>query len=135
MTSICFECRVLACTQASIYTTTEWANQRKSISVFHINLFIGPGSLNRQLVYWVAQGGIVHQEPFDPFPHFSDICEKCSNHLGELPRAPGPRPGKGSYLKFPLTPMGVLAPVSSRTQNSAWPPINNSGNFSPHMSG
>ena len=95
MTSICFECRVLACTQASIYTTTEWANQRKSISVFHINLFIGPGSLNRQLVYWVAQGGIVHQEPFDPFPHFSDICEKCFNHLGELPRAPGPRPGKG----------------------------------------
>ena len=36
--------------------------------------------------------------------------------------------------KFPLTPMGVLAPGSAHARPSAQPPIDVSGNFSAHMS-
>ena len=32
-------------------------------------------------------------------------------------------------LKFPLAPMGVLAPGSAHARPSAWPPIDVSGNF------
>ena len=38
-------------------------------------------------------------------------------------------------LKFPLAPMGVLAPGSAHARPSARPPIDTSGNFSAHMSG
>ena len=37
--------------------------------------------------------------------------------------------------KFPLAPMGVLAPGSAHARPSARPPIDTSGNFSAHMSG
>ena len=37
-------------------------------------------------------------------------------------------------IKFPLTPMGVLAPVSVHAGPSAQPPINVSGIFSAHVS-
>ena len=33
------------------------------------------------------------------------------------------------YYKFPLTPMGVLAPRSAHARHSAQPPIDVSGNF------
>ena len=36
--------------------------------------------------------------------------------------------------KFPLTPMGVLAPGSAHARPSAQPPIAVSGNFPPHVS-
>ena len=36
--------------------------------------------------------------------------------------------------KFSLTPMGVLAPGSAHVRPSAQPPIDMSGNFSPHVS-
>ena len=36
--------------------------------------------------------------------------------------------------KIPLTPMGVLAPWSAHARPSAQPPIDVSGNFSPHVS-
>ena len=36
--------------------------------------------------------------------------------------------------KFPLAPMGVLAPGSAHVRLSARPPIDTSGNFSAHMS-
>ena len=36
--------------------------------------------------------------------------------------------------KFPLTPMGVLAPGSAHARPSAQPPIDVSGNFSAHVS-
>ena len=36
--------------------------------------------------------------------------------------------------KFPLPPMGVLAPSSAHARPSARPPINTSGNFPAHMS-
>ena len=111
MTSICFECRVLACTQASIYTRTEWPNQRKSISVFHINLFIGPGSLNRQLVYWGAHIGMSIKNLLTPSPTFQIFVKSvlttagsCHEHLGHGLEK--------DYLKLPLVPMGVLSPVS-----------------------
>ncbi len=35
----------------------------------------------------------------------------------------------GFFKQFPLTPMGVLAPVSAHTGPSAQPPIGTSGNF------
>ena len=38
-------------------------------------------------------------------------------------------------FKFPLAPMGVLAPGSAHARPSARPPIDTSGNFSDHMSG
>ena len=38
-------------------------------------------------------------------------------------------------MKIPLAPMGVLAPGSAHARPSARPPIDTSGNFSPHMSG
>ena len=37
--------------------------------------------------------------------------------------------------KFPLAPLGVLAPGSAHARPSARPPIDTSGNFSAHMSG
>ena len=37
-------------------------------------------------------------------------------------------------VKFPLTPMGVLAPVSAHAGPSAQPPIDVSGNFPAHVS-
>ena len=37
--------------------------------------------------------------------------------------------------KFPLAPMGVLAPGSAHARPSARPPIDTIGNFSAHMSG
>ena len=37
--------------------------------------------------------------------------------------------------KFPLAPMGALAPGSAHARPSAQAPINTSGNFSLHMSG
>ena len=37
-------------------------------------------------------------------------------------------------LKFPLAPMGVLAPGSAHARPSARPPIDTSGNFQAHMS-
>ena len=37
--------------------------------------------------------------------------------------------------KFPLAPMGVLAPGSAHTRPSARPPIDTSGFFLAHMSG
>ena len=39
-----------------------------------------------------------------------------------------------TYYKFPLTPMGVLAPVSAHAGPSAQPPIDVSGNFPVHVS-
>ena len=36
--------------------------------------------------------------------------------------------------KFPLAPMGVLAPGSAQARPSAWPPIDTSGNFPAHVS-
>ena len=39
-----------------------------------------------------------------------------------------------SLRKFPLAPMGVLAPGSAHTRPSAQPPIHTSGNFQAHMS-
>ena len=36
--------------------------------------------------------------------------------------------------KFPLAPMGVLAPMSAHAGHSAQPPINASGNFPAHVS-
>ena len=36
--------------------------------------------------------------------------------------------------KFPLAPMGVLAPVSAHAGTSAQPPIGTSGNFPARMS-
>ena len=36
--------------------------------------------------------------------------------------------------KFPLAPMGVLAPGSAHARPSAQPPVNTSGNLSAHMS-
>ena len=36
--------------------------------------------------------------------------------------------------KFPLTPMGVLAPWSAHARPSAWPPINMRGDFPAHVS-
>jgi hypothetical protein len=38
------------------------------------------------------------------------------------------------YAKFPLTPMGVLAPGSAHARPSARPPIDTSGNFPAHIS-
>jgi hypothetical protein len=38
------------------------------------------------------------------------------------------------YYKFPLAPMGVLAPGSGHARPSARPPIDTSGNFPAHMS-
>ena len=38
-------------------------------------------------------------------------------------------------IKFPLAPMGVLAPGSAHARPSAKPPIDTSGNFSANMSG
>ena len=38
-------------------------------------------------------------------------------------------------IKFPLAPMGVLAPGSAHARPSAQPPIDTSGKFSAHMSG
>ena len=40
-----------------------------------------------------------------------------------------------NIFKFPLAPMGVLAPGSAHARPSARPPIDTSGNFSAHMSG
>ena len=37
-------------------------------------------------------------------------------------------------VKFPLTPMGVLAPGSARARPSAQPPIDGSGNFPARVS-
>ena len=42
---------------------------------------------------------------------------------------------KTNYLKFPLTPMGVLTTRSAHARPSARPPIDMSGNFSAHVSG
>ena len=39
-----------------------------------------------------------------------------------------------TVVKFPLTPIGVLAPGSAQARLSAWPPIDVSGNFTAHMS-
>jgi hypothetical protein len=39
-----------------------------------------------------------------------------------------------TLVKIPLTPMGVLAPGSAHARPSAQPPIDVSGNFSPHVS-
>ena len=39
-----------------------------------------------------------------------------------------------NYYKFPLAPMGVLAPGSAHARPSARPPIDTNGNFSAHMS-
>ena len=39
-----------------------------------------------------------------------------------------------STNKFPLAHMGVLTPRSAQIQPSAQPPIDTSGNFSPHVS-
>ena len=39
------------------------------------------------------------------------------------------------FQKFPLTPMGVLAPGSAHARPSAQPPIDVSGNFPAHVSG
>ena len=41
---------------------------------------------------------------------------------------------RGGMFKFPLTPMGVLAPGSAHARPSAQPPIVMSGNFSPLVS-
>ena len=41
---------------------------------------------------------------------------------------------KKEVLKFPLAPMGVLAPVSAHARHSAQPPIDTSGNFPAHVS-
>ena len=38
-------------------------------------------------------------------------------------------------LKFPIAPMGVLAPGSAHARPSAQPPIDTSGNFSAQVSG
>ena len=38
------------------------------------------------------------------------------------------------YKKYPLVPMGVLAPGSAHARLSAQPPIDTSGNFSAHVS-
>ena len=40
----------------------------------------------------------------------------------------------GGLRKFPLTPMGVLAPGSAHARPSAQPPIDMSGNFPAHVS-
>ena len=40
--------------------------------------------------------------------------------------------GLGKLIKFPLAPMGVLAPGSAHARPSAQPPIDNSGNFPAH---
>ena len=37
-------------------------------------------------------------------------------------------------IKFPLAPMGVLAPGSAHVRPSARPPIDTSGNFPAHVS-
>ena len=39
-----------------------------------------------------------------------------------------------TFLKFPLAPMGVLAPGSAHARPSAQPPIDMSGNFPEHVS-
>ena len=39
-----------------------------------------------------------------------------------------------NLFKFPLAPMGVLAPVSAHAGPSAQPPIDTSGNFSARVS-
>ena len=41
---------------------------------------------------------------------------------------------KKTKIKFPLTPMGVLAPGSAHARPSAQPPIDMSGNFPAHVS-
>ena len=41
---------------------------------------------------------------------------------------------RNKKLKFPLLPMGVLAPGSSHARPSAQPPIDTSGNFPAHLS-
>ena len=44
------------------------------------------------------------------------------------------RPQQQEEEKFPLAPMGVLAPGSANTRPSAQPPVDSSGNFSAHVS-
>ena len=39
-----------------------------------------------------------------------------------------------TWKEFPLAPMGVLAPGSAHARPSALPPIDNSGNFTAHVS-
>jgi hypothetical protein len=52
------------------------------------------------------------------------VVEQTRRHIGKVEKC-----FKKLRQKFPLTPMGVLAPWSAHVRPSARPPIDMSGNF------